>query len=184
MGYLEIVLITTVIAIIGYFKTNIIVRFMYTKLNEGILKNIVQLFLTLGFLIVLIGMTGSLYFSEVMYFEPCKLCWFQRIFMYPQVIILMIAMIRKDYTVALYTVPLSLIGTVFGLYQYAVQMGFIDLTTCGIDTVACGAIHMKLLGFITIPFLSVVGFIISGFFVYLAYQLHVKLNKHFRKEVT
>ncbi|KPC98964.1 Disulfide bond formation protein C [Geobacillus sp. BCO2] len=69
----------------------------------------------------LIATLGSLYFSEVLGFIPCDLCWFQRIFMYPQVIILGIAIVRKDAAAARYSFTLSLIGGGISLYHYGLQ---------------------------------------------------------------
>ncbi|KAF6544496.1 disulfide bond formation protein B, partial [Bacillus sp. EKM202B] len=57
-----------------------------------------------------IATSSSLYLSEIMKYEPCTLCWYQRIFMYPLVIILGIAIINKDYKVSTYSLILSIIG--------------------------------------------------------------------------
>ena len=54
-----------------------------------------------------IATLGSLYFSEIMKFEPCVLCWYQRIFMYPFVLWLGIAVAKKDYRIASYSLPMQ-----------------------------------------------------------------------------
>ena len=59
----------------------------------------------------IIAMFGSLFFSEIKQYEPCTLCWYQRIMMYPLTIIIGIALIRKDYWISFYTMILSGIGT-------------------------------------------------------------------------
>lgn len=71
--------------------------------------------------ISLIATLGSLYFSEILKFIPCDLCWFQRIFMYPQVVLLGLAAIRKEYGIARYSLALSIIGGAISLYHYALQ---------------------------------------------------------------
>lgn len=108
-----------------------------------------------------ISMFGSLYFSEIMDFVPCKLCWFQRILMYPFVVILGLAIIRKDYQIAFYTMILSAIGGCISLYHYSVQkFPFFSTVapTCG-DT-PCSGSYVNWLGFITIPLLALIGFTI------------------------
>src|SRR3990167_9356357 len=60
--------------------------------------------LLFSFLVALIATSGSLFYSDVAVYEPCKLCWYHRIFMYPQVIILGIALIVRDERVRLYSV--------------------------------------------------------------------------------
>ncbi|HDX9707084.1 TPA: disulfide bond formation protein B, partial [Bacillus thuringiensis] len=54
-----------------------------------------------------IATCGSLYLSEILKFEPCNLCWYQRIFMYPLVILLGVAIIKKDYAVSVYSLIIS-----------------------------------------------------------------------------
>lgn len=68
-----------------------------------------------------IATLGSLYFSEIMKFEPCVLCWYQRIFMYPFVLWLGIAVVKKDYRIASYSLPIASIGACISLYHYAIQ---------------------------------------------------------------
>jgi len=69
-----------------------------------------QLLLTFAWVVALVATLGSLYYSEVRLFLPCELCWYQRIFMYPQAIILAIALWRQDFGVWPYSLALSLIG--------------------------------------------------------------------------
>jgi disulfide bond formation protein DsbB len=111
--------------------------------------------------ISLIATLGSLYFSEIMKFIPCELCWFQRIFMYPQVIILGMAVIRKEYDIAHYSLVLSIIGGAISTYHYLIQkVPFFqdNAISCGI--VPCTGQYINWLGFITIPFLALIAFIL------------------------
>ncbi|WP_110928912.1 disulfide oxidoreductase [Bacillus massiliglaciei] len=108
-----------------------------------------------------IAMFGSLYFSEIRHYEPCVLCWFQRIVMYPFTIILGIAIIRKDYWISFYTMILSAIGAFISAYHYLQQKlpAFAESTfSCG--RVPCTGEYINWLGFITIPFLALTAFII------------------------
>ncbi|KEZ47242.1 disulfide oxidoreductase [Metabacillus indicus] len=106
-----------------------------------------------------ISMLGSLYFSEILDFVPCNLCWYQRILMYPLVVILGIAVIKKDYQIAFYTMILSGIGGAISIYHYAVQkIDFIGENSAACGIVPCTGEYINWLGFITIPFLALIGF--------------------------
>ncbi|MHC0036858.1 disulfide oxidoreductase [Pseudoneobacillus sp. C159] len=108
-----------------------------------------------------IAMFGSLYFSEVRGYEPCELCWYQRILMYPIVVVLGIAYMKKDYKISLYTMILSAIGGGISFYHYLLQKVdfFADMApSCG--RVPCTGQYINWLGFITIPFLALTAFMI------------------------
>ncbi|MBY0123141.1 disulfide oxidoreductase [Bacillus sp. S/N-304-OC-R1] len=108
-----------------------------------------------------IAMFGSLYFSEIRQYEPCALCWYQRIAMYPFVIILGIAVITKDYRISLYSMILSGIGACISLYHYSIQkVSFLADHAASCGRVPCTGEYINWLGFITIPFLALIAFII------------------------
>lgn len=108
-----------------------------------------------------LALFGSLYFSEIRQYEPCLLCWYQRILMYPFVIILGIATVLKDYRITLYTMVLSVVGAGISLYHYSLQkLTFLADTAPACGRVPCTGQYINWLGFITIPFLALVAFII------------------------
>lgn len=109
----------------------------------------------------IIAVFGSLYFSEIRQYEPCELCWYQRILMYPFSLILGIAVVLKDYRIAFYTMILSALGILVSLYHYSLQkIPFLadSADTCG--RVPCSGQYINWLGFITIPFLAFTAFTI------------------------
>ncbi|RSD29209.1 disulfide bond formation protein B [Mesobacillus subterraneus] len=109
----------------------------------------------------IIAMFGSLYFSEIRQYEPCLLCWYQRILMYPFALILGIAVVKKDYRISFYTMIMSAAGGLISLYHYSLQkVPFMadNAITCG--RVPCTGQYINWLGFITIPFLALTAFII------------------------
>lgn len=113
----------------------------------------------LAFVQAVIAMAGSLYFSEVMLFPPCALCWYQRICMYPLVAILGVGIWRRDHKVYTYVLPLSLIGFSIALYQCAMTYGFIAEGACSATSaVSCTTRWINWFGFVTIPLLSFVAF--------------------------
>lgn len=117
--------------------------------------------LFLAFAASLFALAGSLYFSEVLGYEPCELCWYQRILMYPLPVILGIAISRKDFGISLYTMILSTIGACISTYHILIQKVpfFTDhAVTCG--RIPCTGQYINWLGFITIPVLALTAFII------------------------
>jgi disulfide bond formation protein DsbB len=117
--------------------------------------------LVVALLAAWIAMLGSLYFSEVAGFVPCKLCWIQRILMYPLTIILLVAMLRRDDGVPTYVLPFSLLGIGVSTYHYLLQKTdlFTESTVCS-GGVPCSIAYINWLGFITIPFLALTAFVI------------------------
>src|SRR6478609_10077902 len=75
----------------------------------------------LAWLVAAVATAGSLYFSEVAHFTPCKLCWYQRIAIYPLSIVLLVAAIRRDRHVGWYVIPVATIGALFAAYQTQLQ---------------------------------------------------------------
>ncbi len=107
------------------------------------------------------AMLGSLYFSEIAGYEPCELCWYQRIFMYPLAFLLGIAVARKETSAAVYSLVLSGIGGFISLYHYGIQkIGFLSDTAPACGRVPCTGMYINWFGFITIPFLALTAFAI------------------------
>lgn len=111
---------------------------------------------------------GSLYYSEVAHYTPCELCWYQRIAMYPLAIILAIAAYRKDLGVRRYSYPLVVVGAVIALYQYVLQLRpGLESGFCGVDA-SCTERYIWQFGFISFPFMSLVGFALIFVLLYVA----------------
>ena len=126
--------------------------------------------LYLAWLVAIGATAGSLYFSEVRHFVPCALCWWQRIFMYPLVPLLGIATFRQDAQVWRYALPLSAVGLATSTYHYLIQKvpGFAPPASCA-SGVPCSAQYIDWFGFVTIPFLAGVAFLlITGALTFLA----------------
>ena len=117
--------------------------------------------LLLSWIAAIIATLGSLYFSEVMHFIPCTLCWYQRIFMYPLAIILGVAFYRNDQGIYRYVLPLSIIGMLISGYHTLLQklpsLQQFEMCTTGVP---CSKDYINWLGFITIPLLAFIAFTI------------------------
>ena len=112
-------------------------------------------------LIATISTLGSLFFSEVMELVPCVLCWYQRIFMFPLVIILLVGLFPLDKNVVKYALPIAVIGLLFTVYHGLLFFGFIpeNLQPCS-QGISCADDSMVLFGFLPIPLLSLTSYII------------------------
>lgn len=113
-----------------------------------------------AWIVAVVATGGSLYFSEVRLFAPCTLCWYQRILMYPLVILLGIASYRQDKGIIPYALPLSIFGGGIALFHYLEQKvpGFGVPNLCRAGGVPCNTDYINWLGFITIPFLALIAF--------------------------
>lgn len=114
-----------------------------------------------AFLVSLIATLGSLFFSEIMNFVPCSLCWYQRIFMYPLVFIFLTNLLYPDKSVFKYSFPLVFIGLIISIYHNLLILKIIPekLSPC-VNGVPCSIDYLNWFGFITIPLMSFTAFLL------------------------
>ncbi len=115
--------------------------------------------LFLCWLVASISTVGSVFFSHVMEFAPCVLCWYQRICLFPLVIILAVGLFPLDKNVVKYALPLAVIGWLTALYHNLLYSGIIpeSIQPCS-QGVSCTEDYIDLFGFLTIPMLSLLSF--------------------------
>ena len=118
--------------------------------------------LPLAFLVAAVSMVGSLYLSEVADFVPCNLCWYQRIAMYPQVLLLGIAWYRRDEGIRAYVLPLAVIGACISTFHVLVERFPWIEGSGGVCDPAnpCTIKWIEELGFITIPTMALSAFVL------------------------
>ena len=106
---------------------------------------------------------GALFFSEVMQLPPCALCWYQRIFIFPLVLLLPVGLFPFDPRVVRYALPLVIVGTLFSLFQMLLVYGIIpeSVQPCS-QGVSCKEVQIQWLGFLSIPLLSFVAFVVMN----------------------
>ncbi|HEY6634893.1 MAG TPA: disulfide oxidoreductase [Acidimicrobiia bacterium] len=113
-----------------------------------------------AWVVALVATVGSLVYSEVIHFVPCRLCWFQRIAMYPMAIVLLVGAIRREFQVKYYALPLSIVGLGISIYHYLIQR-FPNLEGGACDPAnPCSATEIDIFGFVTIPFMAGCAFIL------------------------
>jgi len=108
--------------------------------------------------VAIVSTLGSLYYSEVANFPPCRLCWFQRIGMYPLAVILPVAAWRRDWSVRWYALPLAVGGGLVSIYHMLIER-YPSLESGSCDpTNPCSIIWVERLGYLTIPTMALSGF--------------------------
>lgn len=125
---------------------------------KKLIKFISKYALMIVTLISAVSVSSSLYYSEVVGYRPCELCWYQRIFMYPLFFIFGLALYKKDKNVLDYGLLLSGIGTVIAIYHNLVTYGFNLGSTCTVLGTGCAKQFFMKFGYITIPMLSLTAF--------------------------
>ena len=114
--------------------------------------------LWLAWIIAAVAMAGSLYFSESANFTPCRLCWFQRIAMYPLALLLLIAALRRDDTIRPYAISLASVGGAISAYHYLIEWRpSLDAGSCDV-TAPCTVPWFREFGFISLPLMALCGF--------------------------
>ena len=154
-----------VVCLVLWGWEKIVKKVIWKSKEELLRKNSLKLILIISGVATL----GSLYFSEIRGFTPCKLCWFQRIFMYPQVVIMLVAVLKKLKKVFPYTLVLSLIGGLIAIYNYFLQINPNPYAPCqdiGFS-VSCSERFFTYFGYITIPWMSFSAFVIIFLISYL-----------------
>ncbi len=127
-----------------------------------VLTAVGPLALWLAAAVATVATLGSLYYSELADFPPCRLCWYQRICMYPLVPILAIAAARRDRSVRWYALPLALTGAAISTWHILVER-YPTLESGACDPLnPCSIIWVEKFGYLTIPTMALSGFVVIG----------------------
>ena len=167
IGFLLVCLVFSVVAVIHGSRTASRRPALPASL-QPLRTGIGQVALPLAFLVALTCTLGSLYLSEVAKFPPCILCWYQRIAMYPQMLILGIAALRRDVLVKWYSVPLVLIGLGISIYHYLVERFPSTVTFSCTGDVPCSTVWVWKFHFLSIPAMAGIGFALIAVLALLA----------------
>lgn len=129
--------------------------------RSRIIKYIIDKALFLSLVIATVATLGSLYYSEIASFNPCNLCWFQRIFMYPLVVILGFGAYRGDDKVVDYSLALAGIGALISTYHNYIYYTTSIASPSGICASGVSCIQRYVVGFeyLTLPLMALTAFI-------------------------
>lgn len=157
-------LILSVLTVLTQIEIVILLILWYKnrKKQSKLFKKIVNFADIYSFFLALVSTLGSLYYSEIAGFTPCKLCWFQRILMYPLVFIIFVGLRNKDRNVTKYVLPFAVTGTLLAAYHYFAQIGVLPQTGClaiGYSE-SCSKLFFMTFGYITIPMMSLTAFLL------------------------
>lgn len=152
-----------VLTVIGQVIVIFVVLFLVVRRlphRNAILNLIRGNALTAAFVTALVSMLGSLFYSEIAGYAPCVLCWYQRIAMYPQVLLLGLAAFRRDQNIADYSIGMSVIGGLIAAFNYREQISATPLASCSAVgfSVSCSERFVTSFGYITIPLMAATAF--------------------------
>ncbi len=141
----------------------LLLTLFFTKGDNAIIRLAKKYGMAIAIVVAVLAMGGSLTYSDVLGYQPCLLCWYQRILMYPLLLILTVGYFKKDAfkTSTLYALILSLMGIPLAFYHYIVQLGLIaaPCSTAGIS-VSCVKRSFTTFGYITIPIMALSAFLL------------------------
>lgn len=131
-----------------------------------------------SYIIIFISTLGSLYFSEIKHFIPCLLCWIQRGFMYPLVILYLVIIFKNNtklsVTLTKLGILMSSLGSIVSIYHIYIQLTNTE-SICNIG-IPCNIDYLNLFGFITIPMLCLTAFILNIIFSILYLKNYKKTD--------
>jgi disulfide bond formation protein DsbB len=123
-----------------------------------------------SWIIASVATLGALFFSEIMELPPCVLCWYQRIFMFPLVVVLAVGLFPFDGALFRFALPLAIGGWLVALFHVLLVAGVIPeaIRPCG-QGIPCSEVQLQWLGFLNIPVLSFLAFSAMNVLLITAY---------------
>lgn len=170
VAFLAFGTVLTEISILLYLLTSALEHFTQNPFS-GILEKLNNFiddrYREIGFTFALMATSGSLYLSNALGWEPCRLCWFQRIFMYPLVLLFGVSLFFDRDKVSDYTLPMSLTGLAIAIYHYLIQfLPQLQSKGCSITQVSCEAKYTFYFGHVTIPVMAAAAFAVIALVSY------------------
>ncbi len=152
--------VTSLLALVAAAGTVGLVVARTTGVGVGIARRVSGRAPELTLAVAGVATLGSLYFSESAGYIPCRLCWFQRIAMYPIAVVALVGLVRRDRDARWYLVPLALIGAGISTYHYLIEWGVLaDTESCALFGPGCADIWFREFGFVTLAFMALSGFV-------------------------
>lgn len=159
MPYLDLINVTLALGTLALSVLVVVGIVIQFRNDTETRSHIRQYALPVAFILALFGSALTLFYSEIVGYTPCSLCWLQRVFLYPQVILLGIALYKNDRHIFDYVLALSVLGLIVAAYQYYLQMGGAGIACLGGEAGSdCARRYVLEFGFITFPFMSLVSF--------------------------
>lgn len=146
----------------------ILVAFIWWRRSD-LVKFVGTHAIVFSFIVATTATLGSLFYSEIAGFTPCKLCWFQRILMYPEAILLGVALWKKESVIRDYILALAVPGALIAGYHYLLQIGYAPALPCSAVgfSESCSQRFVMTFGYITIPMMALTGFLMIILFLFI-----------------
>lgn len=165
-------ILSLVIVILDVLAAILLIVLITPLRNRGGGKKLADFFgdnaILFAFIVAAGSVVGSLFYSEIAQFTPCLLCWWQRIFLYPQAVILLVALIARKDDVKKYCLSLSMIGVLISIYHTYIQFGGNDLIPCNVTGTSCQHVYFVEYGYVTIPTMALTAFVLIILFMLAA----------------
>lgn len=163
-------IVSAFIIVLQVVTVVIIARFFASKnrASDYYLRFISKNAYIFAFLITLSGMVLSLIYSDIVGYAACTLCWYQRILLYPEVLLLGLALWKEDRTITDYIIALSGLGIILAAYQKYLELGGTSILPCSSAAVSCSKVYVMEFGYITIPVMALTSFI----FIFVIMLIH------------
>ena len=143
------------------FILAIIVSLIFFRSHKNIFLLIVKKYtFILGFLVALGAFCLSLFYSNIVGFPPCELCWIQRIFLYPQLILFSMELYKKDRSIIDFSIVFAIFGSIVSMYHIYIEnggsssLGCAALTPENINQVSCATRYIYEFGYVTMPIMA------------------------------
>lgn len=125
-----------------------------------------------GLFVSIFALVVTMYYSEVLFYEACMLCWMARVFIYAQIPLFAVGMYLKDKKVYLYSMAMSGVGFVIALYHHMLQLGYSPYKPCSAAPFAvdCAKPSFVEFGFVTYPLMAVALFAFMMVYAWVSYK--------------
>jgi disulfide bond formation protein DsbB len=167
MSPFTLITLLSVLTVFGQVLSAVLIAALLTGTLRHLTGWISRNAVTLMSVVAITATAGSLFFSDIAGWTPCKLCWYQRIFMYPQVPILLLALWKRDRSIAPYILTLCAIGAVIAAVHYGEQVNLalhpsMEVVPCDDTGVSCARTPTFAFGYITIPLMALTAFAMNA----------------------
>lgn len=163
--FLALLAVASQVTVITIAALALFARPTFTRLRDATGVQALQL----AFVVALVATIGSLWLSEGAHFIPCRLCWYQRIAMYPMAVILGVAALRRDVAVRVYALPVVAIGAAISIWHMLIErFPSLESSTSCDPANPCSIIWVERFGYLTIPTMALSAFALIATLLLLA----------------
>jgi len=146
-------ILSTLTLALNIFSVLLLIAVLFPKTKYGafVRKNIGKFLLELGLLMALGSIVGSIIYSNVIGFDPCVLCWWERTLIYPQLVIFAVGLYVKEKSVYIYSSVFAILTIILSGYHTYIQLAGSSGALCSSSVVSCSKVYFISYGYITIP---------------------------------